>query len=603
MSGLQNSAYRIEFLDLFLENIINSFMLYKRWKIREVEDNNSLKPLADSLKISEILAKLLFLRDIKTFADAKFFFRPSLDSLHDPFLMHGMEAASKRVIRALTENQPICIYGDYDVDGTCSTAILYMFLKELGANVDFYIPQRLTEGYGLSSESIDIIKSTTNAKLLITVDCGITAIEETAHANKLGMDVIICDHHQPKDELPQALAVLDPLKPQCKYPFKYLSGAGVAFKLAQGVAEIIGKREMPLRYLDLVALASAADIVALIDENRVLVKEGLESINNNPRPGILALIESSSLQPGNLNSGQIVFTIAPRINAVGRLGDAKRAVELLITDSKDEALALAKVLETENYERRKIDGDTFDNALQLVEDSIDLENDLAIVLHQEEWHPGVIGIVASRLVEKYYRPTIMLTTIDGVAKGSARSITNFNIYDALQRCEDLLIHFGGHQAAAGLAMELDRVQEFKNKFNEIVKETISGDDLFPEIVIDTKIKFSEITPKFLRILDQFAPFGPQNMRPVFLSEGVEVVNTPRLVGNKHLVVCFKQDGHDKVFDTIGFNMVEYLDLLLSEKKIKVDIVYTIDKTVRDGRTYPQLRLKDIRKNQKEIQEN
>lgn len=573
-------------------------MLNKRWKIREVEDDESLKALADSLNISEILAKLLFLREIKTFSQAKYFFRPTIESLHNPFLMHGMESAAKRVILALTENQPICIYGDYDVDGTCSTALLYMFLKKLGANVDFYIPRRLNEGYGLSIDGIDAIKELNNAKLLITVDCGITAIEETEYANKLGMDVIICDHHQPKDELPNALAVLDPLKPQCQYPFNYLSGAGVAFKLAQGISEKIGRRDLPLKYLDLVALAGAADIVPLMDENRILVKEGLDQINDNPRPGIRALIESSSLQPGNLNSGQIVFTLAPRINAVGRLGDAKRAVELLITESIDEARTLAKVLETENYERRKIDVDTFDNALQLVENSIDFDNELAIVLHQEEWHPGVIGIVASRLVEKYYRPTIMLTTIDGIAKGSARSITNFNIYDALQKCEDMLIHFGGHQAAAGLAVELDKLKEFKDKFNQIVRESIKEEDLLPEVTIDAKIKLSEITPKFLRILDQFSPFGPENMRPVFLTEGVEVSNTPRLVGNNHLVACFKQNGNDKIFDSIGFNMREYLDLLL-DKKLKVDIVYTIDKMVRDGRAYPQLRLKDIRLNEKE----
>lgn len=573
-------------------------MLNKRWKIREVEDDKSLKALADSLNISEVLAKLLFLREIKTFSQAKYFFRPTIESLHNPFLMHGMESAAKRVILALTENQPICIYGDYDVDGTCSTALLYMFLKKLGANVDFYIPRRLNEGYGLSIDGIDAIKELNNAKLLITVDCGITAIEETEYANKLGMDVIICDHHQPKDELPNALAVLDPLKPQCQYPFKYLSGAGVAFKLAQGISEKIGRRDLPLKYLDLVALAGAADIVPLMDENRILVKEGLDQINDNPRPGIRALIESSSLQPGNLNSGQIVFTLAPRINAVGRLGDAKRAVELLITESIDEARTLAKVLETENYERRKIDVDTFDNALQLVENSIDFDNELAIVLHQEEWHPGVIGIVASRLVEKYYRPTIMLTTIDGIAKGSARSITNFNIYDALQKCEDMLIHFGGHQAAAGLAVELDKLKEFKDKFNQIVRESIKEEDLLPEVTIDAKIKLSEITPKFLRILDQFSPFGPENMRPVFLTEGVEVSNTPRLVGNNHLVACFKQNGNDKIFDSIGFNMREYLDLLL-DKKLKVDIVYTIDKMVRDGRAYPQLRLKDIRLNEKE----
>jgi len=572
-------------------------MLNKRWKIREVEDINSLKDLADSLNISEVLAKLLFLREIKTFTQAKHFFRPSLDSLHDPYLMHGMENATKRVIQALTENHPICIYGDYDVDGTCATALLYMFLKELGANVDFYIPRRLNEGYGLSKEGIDAIKSNYNAKLLITVDCGITAIEETDYANQLGMDVIICDHHQPKEELPEALAVLDPLKPECQYPFDYLSGAGVAFKLAQGVAEKIGRREMPLKYLDLVALAAAADIVPLTDENRVLVKEGLDKVNTDPRPGILALIESSSLQPGNLNSGQVVFTIAPRINAVGRLGDARRAVELLITDSVEEARTLAKVLESENYERRKIDVDTFDNALQLVENSIDFDNELAIVLHQEEWHPGVIGIVASRLVEKYYRPTIMLTTIDGIAKGSARSITNFNIYEALQKCEDILLHFGGHQAAAGLAVELDKLQEFKDKFNQIVKESINEEDLLPEVIIDAKIRFSDITPKFLRILDQFAPFGPENMRPVFLTENVELINTPRIVGNNHIMATFKQNKSDKVFDAIGFNMGEYLDLNL-KKNIKLDIVYTIDKTVRDSRTYPQLRLKDIRLSEK-----
>jgi len=571
-------------------------MLQKRWKIREVENEDSIKSLAESLNISDVLAKLLFLREIKTFSQAKQFFRPSLNSLHDPFLMNGMEAATKRVIQAITENQPICIYGDYDVDGTCSTALLYMFLKELGANVDFHIPKRLAEGYGLSKEGIDIIKTSKNPALLITVDCGITAITETEYANQLGIDVIICDHHQPKDELPNAVAVLDPLKPECNYPFDYLSGAGVAFKLAQGISEKIGRREMPFKYLDLVALAAAADIVPLVDENRALVKEGLESINTNPRPGIVALIESSSLNPGNVNSGQVVFTIAPRINAVGRLGDAERAVELLITDSKEEALKLAAVLEKENYARRKIDVNTFDDALQLVENSIDLDNELAIVLHQEEWHPGVIGIVASRLVEKYYRPTIMLTTIDGIAKGSARSISNFNIYEALQKCEDLLIHFGGHQAAAGLAVELDKIKEFKEKFNQIVKASIKEEDLLPEISIDAKIKLSEITPKFLRILEQFSPFGPENMRPVFLSEGVNICNTPRLVGKNHLVASFKQNENDKIFDSIGFNMREYLDLL-SNKKIKFDIVYTIDKTIKDGRTFPQLRLKDLRINE------
>ncbi len=566
-------------------------MLKKRWKIREIEDDYTVKSLADSLNISDVLARLLVLRNIKNFNQAKYFFRPTLDSLHDPFLMDGMEEATYRVIKALTENQLICIYGDYDVDGTCSTALLYMFLKELGANVQFYIPQRLTEGYGISKSGIDNVHARGTA-LLISVDCGITAVEETQYANELGIDVIICDHHQPKDDLPPALAVLDPLKPACNYPFKYLSGAGVAFKLAQGVSERIGKRELPMKYLDLVALAGAADIVPLVDENRVLVKEGLDGINISPRPGIAALIESSNISPGNLTSGQVVFTIAPRINAVGRLGDAQRAVELLITNDKDYALELAQVLESENYQRRKIDEDTYDSALEIVENSLDLSEEVAIILHQEKWHPGVIGIVASRLVERYYRPTIMLTTVDGVAKGSARSISNFNIYEALKKCEDLLIHFGGHQAAAGLAVEVDKIEEFKAKFNQIVKQSISEEDLLPEINIDSVLKFSEITPKFLRIVDQFSPFGPGNMRPVFLSENVEIVNNPRIVGTSHLVLSLKQNGSEKVFDCIGFNMGEYLDLVRS--RCAIDVVFTIDKTTKDGRTFPQFRLKDIK---------
>lgn len=566
-------------------------MLLKRWKIREGIDDYTVKSLADSLNISDVLARLLVLRQIKTFAQAKYFFRPSLESLHDPFLMDGMETATTRVITALTENELITIYGDYDVDGTCSTALLYMFLKELGANVEYYIPKRLTEGYGLSKQSMDFVKER-GTDLLITVDCGITAIEETEYANTLGMDVIICDHHQPKDELPPALAVLDPLKPQCNYPFGYLSGAGVAFKLAQGVAERIGKRNLPLKYLDLVALAGAADIVPLIDENRVLVKEGLNLINENPRPGILALIKTSNMEPGNLTGGQVVFTIAPRINAVGRLGDAERAVELLITDDIEKAVELAQVLESENIQRRKIDEDTFERALDFVESTLNLDVDIPIILHAENWHPGVIGIVASRLVEKYYRPTIMLTTVDGIAKGSARSISNFNIYEALKKCEGLLIHFGGHQAAAGLAVEIEKLEEFKTKFKQVVKESLTQADLHPEVMIDSRIKFSEITPKFLRIIDQFSPFGPSNMRPVFLAENVEIVPSPRIVGNNHLLVCFRQNGSDKTFDCIGFNLGEYFEKII-QPDVTIDIVFTIDKTVRDGRTFPQFRLKDI----------
>jgi len=567
-------------------------MLNKRWTIKNVEDEYSVKSLADSLNISEILASLLVERNVKTFSEAKQFFRPTIESLHNPFLMDNMEEATSRLIEALTENQLICIYGDYDVDGTCATAVLYLFLKELDANVEYYIPKRLEEGYGLSKAAIDHVKEK-GTSLLITVDCGITAIEETEYANQLGMDVIICDHHQPKEVLPNALAILDPLKPTCNYPFKYLSGAGVAFKLAQGACERIGKRDLPLQYLDLVALAGAADIVPLNDENRVLVAEGLNMINNNPRPAMEALIEVSHLQPGQLNSGQVVFTIAPRINAVGRMGDAERAVELLITDDKTEAHKLARILETENYARRKIDVDTFNSAIEMVENYLDMKNDLAIVLHYEDWHPGVIGIVASRLVEKYYRPTVLLTTVDGIAKGSARSISNFNIYEALEKCEDTLLHFGGHRAAAGVAVEVDKVEEFKEKFNNVVRESVTVDDLLPEIKIDSKLKFSEITPKFLKILEQFSPFGPGNMRPVFLSENVQISNIPRIVGTNHLLLNLKQEGSERIFDCIGFNMGEFCDPIINNNS-KIDVVFTIDRTVRDGRVFPQFRLKDIK---------
>jgi len=569
-------------------------MLQKRWTLKETNHDFAVSALADSLNISEALASLLVQRGIDNFYDAKKFFRPSLEFLYDPFLMNGMEEATSRVIKAITENELICVYGDYDVDGTCATALLYMFLKELDAKIEFYIPQRLIEGYGISKAGIEIIHNK-GASLLISVDCGITAIDETSFANSYGIDVIICDHHHPKEELPDAFAILDPIKPGCNYPFKFLSGAGVAFKLAQGIAERIGKRDLPFKYLDLVSLAAAADIVSLTDENRILVREGLNLINSSPRAGIKALVEKCSINPGSLSSGQVVFTLAPRINAVGRLGDAKRAVDLLTTDNLDEALEFASVLETENYERRKIDVDTFDSALELIASSVDLENEIPIILHQQDWHPGVIGIVASRIVEKYYRPTIMLTTVDGIAKGSARSINNFNIYEALEKCEELLIHFGGHQAAAGLAVELENLEEFKYRFNQIVKNSINEKDLFPELMIDSKIKFTEITPKFIRILEQFSPFGPGNMRPVFLAEGVSIVSTPRIVGANHLIASFKQNNINKVFDSVGFNMGDYLDSIKTPG-VNLDIVFSIDKLIRDGKEFPQLKLKDLKIN-------
>ncbi len=567
-------------------------MSKNRWKINEIPDEKAVLALSDSLNISTILATLLIQRGITNYFEAKKYFRPSIDSLYDPYMMSGMEEASLRVINAVTGNEKIIIYGDYDVDGTCSAALLYLFLKELGAQVETYIPNRLTEGYGISIQSIDLFKAK-GVTLMISVDCGITAVDEVEYANKLSIDTIICDHHQPKDILPNAHAVLDPLTPGCSYPFKYLSGAGVAFKLALAVSSRIGKKDLPFKYLDLVALAGAADIVPLTDENRILVKEGLALINRSPRPGIYALMRAAKLEPGNLSAGQIVFSIAPRINAVGRLGDANRAVDLFTTSDPGKGVELAQILEDENAQRRKIDEVTFTHAMEMVAETFDLDRDMGIVLHDDNWHPGVIGIVASRLVEKFHRPAVMLTTIDGVAKGSARSANGFNIYEALQSCEDILLQFGGHEAAAGLAIEIKNVGEFRRRFNEILHTQIKHEDVrVPEILIDAKIHFADITPKFLRILDQFAPFGPGNMRPVFMSENVRLVYAPRIVGTNHIVATLKQNGSEKVFDAIGFNLGAFAEQLDKDKNY-MDIVFTIETITKDGKSYPQIRLKDI----------
>jgi len=567
-------------------------MSKNRWKVISPPSEKVVLALSDSLNISNILAGLLIQRGITNYFEAKKYFRPSLDSLYDPYLMGGMEKASLRVINAITNNEKIIIYGDYDVDGTCSAALMYLFLKELGACVETYIPNRLTEGYGVSIQSIETFKEK-GFKLMISVDCGITAVDEVEYANKLGIDTIICDHHQPKETLPNAHAVLDPLTPGCHYPFKYLSGAGVAFKLALAVSSRIGKKDLPFKYLDLVALAGAADIVPLVDENRILVKEGLDLINRDPRPGIYALMKAAKLEPGNLSAGQIVFSIAPRINAVGRLGDANRAVDLFTTGDPGKGIELAQVLEDENSQRRKIDEVTFTHAMELVEEYFDLDTDMGIVLHDDNWHPGVIGIVASRLVEKFHRPTVMLTTIDGVAKGSARSANGFNIYEALQHCEDLLLQFGGHEAAAGLAIEISNIEEFRKRFNAILHTQIRHEDIrIPEILVDSKIHFADITPKFLRILDQFAPFGPGNMRPVFMSENVKMIYQPRIVGTNHIITTLKQAGSEKVFDAIGFNLGHYIGELDKDKNY-IDIVFTIETITKEGKSFPQIRLKDL----------
>lgn len=573
-----------------------------RWTITPIEDTAAVAQLAKEINVSDPIAKILVHRGINTYDKAKEFFRPQLSLLHDPFLMDGMELAVSRITRALADRERFLIFGDYDVDGTNSAAMLYLYFTSLGVEAIFHIPDRVKEGYGISTTGIDRGKEF-GATLLISIDCGITAVEQVEYARSQGMDVIICDHHEPGETIPNAFAVLDPLKPNCPYPFKYLCGCGVGFKLMQAMARRRNEEETVFQYLDFATLATTADIVPLVGENRILTKLGLEQINTHPRPGLKALIESSATHPGKITTGQIVFVLAPRINAVGRMGDATRAVRLLTSDDPSEASAMAQVLEEENRNRRKIDEDTFQEAQDLVENLIQAAGDPAIVLHQAQWHPGVIGIVASRLVEKYYRPTIMMTTVDGIAKGSARSIVGFDIHRALKRVEDRLIQFGGHKYAAGLAVELDRIDEFRKAFNEVVTELMSEEVRTPELRIDAEISLGELTPRFLKILKEFAPYGPGNMRPIFLTRGVELVGLPKIVGKDHL--RFRVRHNSNVLDAIGFGLGSMIEQVRANPRA-LDLVFSVDEYEWASNTstgpaasgaFPQLKIKDIRKHQ------
>lgn len=568
-----------------------------RWIVADPPDPGIVATLAKDINVPESIAKVLVYRGITDYDRAKEYFRPSLTQLHDPFLIDGMGLAVDRILRAIQNGEPMFVFGDYDVDGTNGAAMLYLFLRERGGKVEYYIPDRLKEGYGISHQGIDRALEL-GVTLFLAIDCGITAVDQVAYATEKGLDVIICDHHEAGPTLPKAIAVLDPIKPGDTYPFKHLSGCGVGFKLIQGLARKLGDESLITTFLDFVTLASTADIVPLTGENRVLVKIGLQSINSAPRPGIKALIESAGLRPGSITTGQIVFALAPRINAVGRLGDATRAVRLLTAEDPEEARGLAQVLEEENRNRRRIDEDTFADAQQLAEQCLDLEADPAIVLHQEHWHPGVVGIVASRMVERYYKPSIMMATVDGVAKGSARSVSGFDIYEALKRCEDKLLQFGGHKYAAGVTVDLSRVEEFRAAFNAAVKDLMAEELKTPEIRIDLEINLSEITPWFIKLLREFAPFGPNNTRPTFLTRHLEVAGSPRIVGRNHLRFRVRQNGH--VFDAIGFGLGEHLGRVPVGRQ-DLACVYTVEENEwntpagsRSGDPIPQLKIKDLR---------
>lgn len=563
-----------------------------RWIFAQPEDTTAVSALQQSLGVSPVIAHLLALRGIKTFDQAKTFFRPTQENIYDPFLMKDMDVAASRLAAAIRNQEKVLVYGDYDVDGTTATSIVYLFLKQFGLEANYFIPHRFKDGYGISIEGIEkAIES--DAKLIVSVDCGITAVDEAKYAKEKGIDLIICDHHNAGDVIPDAVAVLDPKRPDCTYPFDGLSGAGVAYKLVQATLTALGLNgSNASQFLDLVAISIASDIVPLVDENRVLMRQGLKLINETPRTGIKALANLIKMEIGSISTSQIVFSLGPRINAAGRMGDAAKAVELLISDTDETAAEQARELEAINKKRRDKDSETMKGALEIIEQDVNVDKASVVVLHNDDWHLGVIGIVASRIVDLYCRPTVMLSTVDGQIKGSARSIKGFNIYNALKKCDDLLLQFGGHEFAAGLTMEECNLEEFKARLQEVVSSDLCDDDFKPELLVDAELDLSKVDLKFWKVLNQFEPYGPLNMRPTFVSRGLQVVGTPSVVGNGHLKMKVAQNGSEP-FDVIGFNMHDYLPKVRESNGKGIDIAYVLEENNWNRKKSIQIRLKDV----------
>lgn len=523
---------------------------------------------------------------MSTPADAQQYFVPRLEDLHDPFLMADMERAVERIERAIGAGETIWIHGDYDVDGTASTAMLVEFLRSLGARVCYYIPDRLSEGYGMSQLSVDTALAQ-HASLLITVDCGITSNDVVAYARSKGLDVIICDHHEPADSLPNAYAILDPLIPDCPYPFKHLAACGVTFKLVEAMCIRRGMHERAFDYLDYVAVASAADIVPLLGENRILVAHGLRKLNTDPRPGFRGLIDCVGADYGSITTSSIVYGIAPRINAAGRLGDARRAVEMMLQTNPLLAFRIAQSLEHDNRKRRTLDEITFEQARQEAERILAASPRRSLVLHSPVWHPGVIGIVASRLVERFHLPTILLTSSDGIAKGSARSIRNFDIHAALKQCESLLLEFGGHKHAAGLALPIENIPLLDEKFDRIASEAISEEMLLPELTIDAPMQLPELTPTVLDVLPRFAPYGYNNTKPLFVATGVQLHGSIRTHGRNQ--IRFRVLQSNFVIDAVAPQSSDSSAVVQSHTPFSM--IFTIEEETKG---IPLLRVRDMR---------
>lgn len=559
-----------------------------RWTFRQNADEDSIHNLANSLKIPQTLARVLVGRGIGTKVEADKFFEPSLEDIHDPFIMEDMDKAVDRILTAVKRGELIWIHGDYDVDGTASTAMVLQFLREIGGNVAYYIPDRFHEGYGFSRRSVDLAQEA-GSTLILTVDVGITSYEPLNYATEKGIDAIVCDHHESGDKIPNVYAILDPITPFCSYPFKHLAACGVSFKLVQAISQRLKMPEKAFAYLDFVAIASAADMVPLIGENRTLVHYGLELLNSKPRPGLKGLIYCTGLKQGNITASNIVYAVAPIINAAGRMGDALRSVEMMIQTDEFAAFRIAQQLEDENRKRRAFDQQTFEEAIPMAEKSIKRDGHRSLVLHAPNWHAGVIGIVASRLVDKYHLPTVLLTTIDNLAKGSARSISDFDIHTALKMCSHLLYEFGGHKHAAGLSLQEKNLAEFRERFDEIAATKITKEMLTPEIIIDTELNLNELSPKFLTILNQFAPYGYENYKPVFYSKAVTSANGVKIVGNNTLK--FRAFQNNFVIDAIAQNLAPKIKMVMNGKPFS--IVYNLEVTNFNGSKTPQLFIKDI----------
>lgn len=561
-----------------------------RWISTKQIDHQKVLTLAQSLGVSIPIAQLLIQRGIEDFESAKDFFRPHWKHLHNPFAMKDMDKAVERILTALSLEESIMVYGDYDVDGTTSVALLSSFLKEFTEQVTTYIPDRYSEGYGVSYRGIDYAKKH-DISLIIALDCGIKAVDKIAYAKEKGIDFIVCDHHRPGEELPQAEAILNPKQKDCSYPYKELCGCGIGFKLIQGLAfqlDVDDKALVP--YLDLVATAIGADIVPLDGENRTLASLGLTQINSNPRPGFKAIIDQ--LQLGKLSLTNLNFIISPRINAAGRMNHGSQAVEFLTEQDLNKARHLAQLIDLNNSERREVEEEITKQALQQIKENKE-EAAASTVVFAEHWHKGVIGIVASRLIDSYYRPTLVFTRSENNLAASARSVKGFDIYQAIEACKDHLIQFGGHTAAAGVTLKPEQYPYFKEAFEAYISEHLSEELKTPTISIDLCLRLEDITPKFYRILNQFEPFGPNNWAPNFLSTEVQDTGYAKTVGenDKHLKANFTQeDAHG--IDAIGFNLGKKLNLITDRKSI--DLIYSLDHNTWQGNTKLQLKLKDLR---------